>query len=74
MHNNPNAELLSQCAWCRRMLIENEYRLASPLPGFRVSHGICPDCVPILLKDIPGGAHGVTRPTTIPTTPNQHAA
>lgn len=66
-------ELLSQCAWCRRMLIENEYRLASPLPGFRVSHGICPDCVPILMKDItaaPGSTE--SRPTT--TTPNQQAA
>lgn len=55
------------------MLIENEYRLASPLPGFRVSHGICPDCVPILLKDItaaPGSTE--SRPTT--TTPNQQAA
>ncbi len=71
---NPATELLSQCAWCRRMLIENEYRLASPLPGFRVSHGICPDCVPILMKDI-GGAPGSTesRPSTT-TTPNQQAA
>lgn len=70
------SELLSQCAWCRRMLIENEYRLASPLPGFRVTHGICPDCLPVLMKDIPapGSTEASATQAVRPTTINQQEA
>jgi hypothetical protein len=38
------------CAWCGRALGKK------PGAGDQVSHGICPDCRDIMLKDVSGDA------------------
>ena len=36
---------LTQCAWCRRVKVGDDYVAASPVPWTPVSHGICPECL-----------------------------
>ena len=53
------AEFVVQCAWCRKVETISDFGLriadwvaASPVPGVKVSHGICPECFAVKLSEI----------------------
>jgi hypothetical protein len=41
-----------QCAWCRKVDVNQEFVHASPVPWVKVSHVICPECYFIQIEDL----------------------
>lgn len=48
---NGDGPMLTRCAWCDRIALgeqwlrREDFRDRQPQQGFRLTHGICPDCV-----------------------------
>ena len=52
---------LTQCAWCRRVKVGDDYVSASPVPWAAVSHGICPECLAKQFAAMPEETNLATR-------------